>query len=178
MPLAPRREVVVHGELFGGLAGQQTVDEVAADETGAAHHTDPPDRSLAHRNDSHRVAVRARAGCDTSRCHTTAHRPPVCGVMWSAYSGGITTQASASWAVVPPSRPTTPKIGVPRSRASRRAATRLVETPLAALPPPTEKTSSASRPESRDPLSHSAKVVSQPSSFVRAVSSDTLSVGV
>jgi D-sedoheptulose 7-phosphate isomerase len=42
---------------------------------------------------------------------------------------------------------------------------------------PTEKTSSRSRLVSREPRSHSANTLAQPSSLVRAVSSDTLSVG-
>ena len=47
----------------------------------------------------------------------------------------------------------------------------------ARLPPPTEKTRIASCEESREVRSHASKLVSHPSSFVRAVSSATLSVG-
>src|SRR3972149_5838523 len=46
------------------------------------------------------------------------------------------------------------------------------------FPPPTEKTNTMSPAFSRLPLSHSTKTLAHPSSFVRAVSSDTLSVGV
>ena len=45
------------------------------------------------------------------------------------------------------------------------------------LPPPTENTNSASSLRSRLPFSQATNTVSQPSSLVRAVSSDTLSVG-
>jgi hypothetical protein len=44
-------------------------------------------------------------------------------------------------------------------------------------PPPTEKTNTASFSFDRLVSSHAAKTVGQPSSFVRAVSSETLSVG-
>ena len=59
-----------------------------------------------------------------------------------------------------------------------RARTRFVDTPSSGSPPPTEKTKSASDLETCEPRSHSAKVVSQPSSLALAVSSATLSVGV
>ena len=52
-----------------------------------------------------------------------------------------------------------------------------METLCSREPPPTEKTRIASRDESRERSSHASKVVSQPSSLVRAVSSETLSVG-
>ena len=58
------------------------------------------------------------------------------------------------------------------------ARTRFTDTFFSRLPPPTEKTSRPSRAPSRDTLSHSEKLVSQPSSLTRAVSSETLSVGV
>ena len=45
------------------------------------------------------------------------------------------------------------------------------------LPPPTDMTNSASRDDKRLVRSHSTNVVSHPSSLVRAVSSETLSVG-
>lgn len=44
-------------------------------------------------------------------------------------------------------------------------------------PPPTESTRTRSSERNRLPLSHDSNTVAQPSSFVRAVSSDTLSVG-
>ncbi len=49
--------------------------------------------------------------------------------------------------------------------------------PRSTLPPPTEKTRTASRCASRDPRSHSAYELSHPSSLIRAVSSETLSEG-
>jgi len=70
-----------------------------------------------------------------------------------------------------------PKIEAPTDFAVSSAATMLVETCFSRLPPPTEKTRTASLSLIRDPLSHSLKVVSQPSSLARAVSSETLSMG-
>ena len=82
-------------------------------------------------------------------------------------------------AVNPPSRPTMPKIEAPRSMPSSSARTRLVETFASRLPPPTENTRI---PSCRGQIGNRAairqKVESQPSSFTRAVSSETLSVGV
>ena len=49
---------------------------------------------------------------------------------------------------------------------------------FSALPPPTEKTITASSALMRLPRSQLAKTVGQPSSLVRAVSSEMLSVGV
>ena len=57
------------------------------------------------------------------------------------------------------------------------AFTRQTEMFLAASPPPTENISRASPADRRETLSHSAKAVSKPSSLIRAVSSETLSVG-
>jgi len=45
--------------------------------------------------DSHLVSLRLSAGCETRRCQTTAARPSVCGVMRSACTVGMSTQASA-----------------------------------------------------------------------------------
>ena len=88
------------------------------------------------------------------------------------------THASATLAVYPPSRPTTPKMWAPRSEASSKARTRFTDTWFSWLPPPTENTSTPSRRRRAESTrSHSTKVVSQPSSLVRAVNSDTLSVG-
>ena len=70
------------------------------------------------------------------------------------------------------------KTRAPTSRASSIARTRFTETLCVRLPPPTENTRIASREEMRDVRSHASKLVSQPSSFVRAVISATLSVGV
>lgn len=83
----------------------------------------------------------------------------------------------ACWAVAPSSRPTIPKMSAPSARASSTATTRFIETLCSREPPPTEVVSSASSPDRRDPSNHLAYAVSQPSSFVRAVNSETLSVG-
>ena len=58
--------------------------------------------------------------------------------------GGMTTQASATWAVKPPSRPTMPKIDAPAPWASSSARTMLTDTPRSGSPPPTENTSTPS----------------------------------
>jgi hypothetical protein len=79
--------------------------------------------------------------------------------------------------VYPPSRPTIPRIALPRSFASCSALTKFGLTFFSTLPPPTDNTRIASFALSRLPLSHSTKTDGHPSSFVRAVSSDTLSVG-
>src|SRR5581483_6399983 len=65
----------------------------------------------------------------------------------------------------------------PRDLASSSAAIRLGLTLRSASPPPTERTRIASLALARDVLSHSMNTVAQPSSLVRAVSSETLSVG-
>ena len=123
------------------------------------------------------MAERLRAGWLTRRCQTTAHSPSVWGVIRSGETVGITTQAAAAALVAPPSLPTMPNTAAPTSPASSSARTRLGDTFFSRLPPPTENTSTASRAPSRDTLSHSEKLVSQPSSLTRAVSSETLSVG-
>src|SRR5882724_5094545 len=71
-----------------------------------------------------------------------------------------------------------PKTLAPTSFASSSERTRFTDTFFSRLPPPTEKTRTPSPFRRRDTLSHSEKHVSQPSSFTRAVSSETLSVGV
>src|ERR1700682_2465684 len=145
----------------------------AADQDRLAQHAvavEEHSRSrLRQSMDSHLVPWRWSAGCETRRCQTTAHNPSVCGVTRSWKSGGIRTEAFALWRVNPPSRPTMPKTAAPTSSASSMAATRLAETPLSRSPPPTEKTRSASSRDNREPRSHSLNVVSQPSSFTRAV---------
>ena len=57
------------------------------------------------------------------------------------------------------------------------AATRFGETFFSRLPPPTERMNRQSLLFSLLVRSHSTKTLAQPSSFVRAVSSETLSVG-
>src|SRR5688572_30762508 len=128
--------------------------------------------------DSHFARCTASAGCDTSACQTTAWNASASGVTSSASIVGTTITSSpgrlATRFVYPPSRPTMPKIFVPRRRASSKARTMFGLTFFAASPPPTENMSSASFSPARLPLSHSANTVSHPSSLVRAVSSDTL----
>jgi hypothetical protein len=70
-----------------------------------------------------------------------------------------------------------PMTEAPAFLATWMALTRLGLTFFSRLPPPTEKMRMPSLPLMREPLSHSAKIVAQPSSLVRAVSSETLSVG-
>src|SRR5260370_12169149 len=86
------------------------------------------------------------------------------------------TQASAACAVKPPSRPTIPRTLEPTLLAYSSARTRFGLTFFSRFPPPTENTNSASCVLRRLTFSHSTKTVSQPSSFVRAVNSDPLSV--
>ena len=49
--------------------------------------------------DSHFVCPAFSAGCDTSRCQTTAWNASACGVTLSGFTVGTITQASAIWAV-------------------------------------------------------------------------------
>src|SRR5258706_7817843 len=70
-----------------------------------------------------------------------------------------------------------PKTFAPTSRASSSERTMLTLTFFSRLPPPTLKTRTPSPARSRETRSHSTKQVSHPSSFTRAVSSLTLSVG-
>src|SRR5581483_649640 len=65
----------------------------------------------------------------------------------------------------------------PTARAYSSARTRFTLTFFSALPPPTENTSRPSMSDRRLPRSQAANAVSQPSSLMRAVSSETLSVG-
>ena len=85
MPLSARREVVEDGQLLSRLRIEQSFGEMTADESGT-----PDDAGAALANCSamaqrvsHRLPL-ARGwlsnGWLTSRCHTTAHRPSVCGV--------------------------------------------------------------------------------------------------
>src|SRR5690348_12896269 len=97
--------------------------------------------------------------------------------MWSGLMVGISTQASATLAVYPPSRPTMPRILAFLDLAKSRAATRLGLTFFSRLPPPTDNTRTPSRDCSRLVRSQLSNIVGQPSSLVRAVNSDTLSVG-
>src|SRR6185503_14808594 len=126
---------------------------------------------------SHFIAAALSRGCDTRPCHTTAWKASAWAVTRSGLTVGMMTQASATFAVNPPSRPTIPATRAPTALACSSARTRLVLTLRSESTPPTEKTSTASRAERRLPLSQLANEVSQPSSLMRAVSSETLSVG-
>ena len=70
-----------------------------------------------------------------------------------------------------------PITDAPTCFATWIALTRFGLTFFSRFPPPTEKMSNPSFALMRLPLSHSLKTVAQPSSFVRAVNSETLSVG-
>ena len=93
------------------------------------------------------------------------------------FTVGTITQASATLAVKPPSLPTIPMMRAPTSLASCRAATKLGETFFSKLPPPTERMKIKSLEFNLLPRNHSTNTLAQPSSLVRAVSSETLSVG-
>src|ERR1700722_15712238 len=126
VPVASGGEVVEHGDAFDPLVSEQSIDEVTTDESPPAHdavapRTRPGLKRTGHPSASHFVALAARSGWLTRRCHTTAHNPSVCGVTLSGYVGGSTTHAFATVAVNPPSRPTMPKIEAPRPTASSRA---------------------------------------------------------
>src|SRR5271165_293972 len=68
-------------------------------------------------------------------------------------------------------------IFAPTCFASCMAATRFGDTFFSRLPPPTERMKRQSRLLSLPVRSHSTNTLAHPSSFVRAVSSETLSVG-
>ena len=70
-----------------------------------------------------------------------------------------------------------PQILAPTSLAYSSATTKLTLVFSGRLPPPTERTKIRSFSFKRLPSSQLAKAVSQPSSLMRAVSSETLSVG-
>ena len=155
--------------------GHQLVDDaVAIDENGAAP------RSLA---DPRRSAISqcpgcaASSGCETSACHTTAWNDSTSGVFRSA--GGIDDDRDVGQLGQRPAGcPDHAVDRAPRARgASSIALTMLTETLCSREPPPTLNTSRARRRDSFEIASHSVNDVSQPSSLVRAVSSETLSVG-
>src|SRR4051812_14955586 len=151
------------------VADERSVDyAVPVEEDGAANVA----------VDSHLVCAAFNEGCDTSRCHTTAWNASACGVIVAALMVGMITQASATCAVNPPSRPTTPAIRAPTCLAYCSARTRLGLTFRSRLPPPTEKTNTTSSAFRRLPCSHATNTDSHPSSLVRAVNSETLSTGV
>src|SRR5579863_10780557 len=97
--------------------------------------------------------------------------------MCAEFTVGIRMQASATVAVYPPSRPTTPMILVPIDFAYFTAATRFGLTFFSIFPPPTEKTIRRSFDRRRLVRNQLSKIELQPSSLAPAVSSETLSVG-
>ena len=126
----------------------------ARDEVARAHRAGS---MFADDTDSHFVAARCNSGWLTSRCHSTAHRPSVCGVMRSGASAGITMHSSATSRVKPPFRPTIPKMCAPACAAVSSARTIFTDTFFSRLPPPTENTRTPSAVEMREPMSHAAK---------------------
>ena len=124
------------------------------------------------------MAARLSAGWLTSRCQTTAHSPSVCGVIRSGDTVGIDDARFGGGAGRAAVAADDAEHGAAPLGASSSARTRFAETFFSLSPPPTENTSTASRGPRRDTSSQAAKLVSQPSSFTRAVSSATLSVGV
>ena len=134
---------IVHG--FGGkgktVAQDRAVDHpVAVQEDGARHYR----CDVFAAEDSHFVGFAFSFGCDTIRCQITAWNDSVWGVMLSGFTVGTSTQASATRAVYPPSRPTIPTTRAPTSFASCRAVTMLGLMFFSRLPPPTESTNTAS----------------------------------
>src|SRR5438132_9755814 len=107
VPVATRREVIVQRYPAHPRVREQAIGEMAPDESRAADNEESFPAHV-YRTDSHFVTCVFRAGWLTSRCHTTAQRPSVCGVTRSAFSGGMSTHASAACRGNPPSRPTTP----------------------------------------------------------------------
>src|SRR4051794_7700511 len=168
----PVLELHVRGAVGRFVLAALLVHPALVDHSVAIH-----EHRRCHPTDSHFAGAAASIGCDTSRCHTTAWNASVCGVRRAA-GAGTTTHASASSAVAPSDRPTTPNTHAPTERANSTAPTTFKEMPCERDPPPTLKTSTASPARSRDARSHAAKTLSNPSSFVRAVSSETLSAGV
>src|SRR3979409_1706965 len=125
----------------------------------------------------HLVEICCSFGCDTRQCQTTAWNASVCGVTREASTVGTTTTQSPTCFVYPPSRPTTPNIFTSRCFASLSPATIFALTFFSKFPPPTENTNTASFLLALLVLSHAANTVSPPWSFVRSVSSATLSTG-
>src|SRR6185503_11674122 len=94
-------------------------DDRPVDDAVAIYEDGAPDGCV----DSHLVGRVWRSGCDTSRCQITAWKASECGVTRSGCAVGTRTQASATVAVNPPFRPTTPPIAAPCSRANCSART-------------------------------------------------------
>ena len=121
--------------------------------------------------------VGLEAGWLTRRCHTTAARPSVWGVMRSSTSGGMTTQAVGDLRGVATVAADDPEDRGAAFAARARERSRCWRTRSVRGRRRRRRTPGCRRRPDPRPLSHSENTVSQPSSLVRAVSSDTLSVG-
>ena len=128
--------------------------------------------------DSHLVACALQRGMADEQ--VPDHGAQALGVRRDAVgeaSGGMTTQASATCAVKPPSRPTMPKTLAPASPRQLEGPHQVTRDAPLGVAAADREDEQAVVGASREPCSHSAKMVSQPSSLIRAVSSETLSVG-
>src|SRR5439155_18200842 len=116
-----------------GVEGELVDQPVPVEEDRPAHEAPTV-------TDSHLPDRCASAGCETSRCQTTAWNSSTCGVSRLGSSEGTTRQRSANCAVAPSSLPTMPSTVAPISFASSTASTMLRLIPCSREPPPTEKT--------------------------------------
>ena len=157
-----------------GRVPDELVDHaVAVEEDGPSPLTSPPAAST----DSHFPGAVTSAGCETSRCQTTAWNASTCGVRRSGGASDHDAGVGRAPRWRRPSRPTTPKTPAPDlARELDRADEVHRDVVLAGPAADGEHEDRVARDEARV-RSHASKLVSQPSSFVRAVSSETLSVG-
>src|ERR1700722_16056544 len=118
------------------IANERAIDDaVAIQEDGRARHLP---------TDSHFVCFDPRSGWETKRCQITAWKASECGVPVSAFTTGTMTDASATCAGGPPSRPGIPMTFAPTALACRVAATKFGLMFLSTSPPPPDKTNTAS----------------------------------
>jgi hypothetical protein len=82
---------------FGG--SDRRVGLAIADQRARQHAVAIQEHGALHRSDSQRVSAAFSAGCETSRCQTTAWKASACGVMCAGFTAGTITQASATCAV-------------------------------------------------------------------------------
>ena len=123
------------------------------------------------------VGTRCSSGWLTSRCQTTAHIPSVCGVTRSAATVGMSDAGVGhrpGGASIPADD--AEDAGAHLARELERAHQIHAHVLLAVPPAHREHQHAVALAQAR-PASHSTKQESQPSSFTRAVSSHTLSVG-
>src|ERR1700738_41684 len=77
----PRQQLKVLGPMRRFIGAGHGIEHVAVEYAIAVQE----DRSTAaHTTDSHFISCRLSAGCDTTRCQTTAWKASVCGVTVSA----------------------------------------------------------------------------------------------